>query len=138
MNDASSDRSNLLRLALRSNAVFSTVSGIAFIAAAAPLSEWIGLGSLWILNGVGVSLIVFAVGLYVNASRPDVNVLEAWIAVALDLGWVAGSAVVITLGFLTTSGNWAVAVVADVVLVFAIVQYFGLRQLNATAAGRTA
>jgi len=116
-----------LRNALRANGVFSIISGVAFLVAGRPLASWMGLGEALILQGVGVSLLVFAGGLFFNAARSSVNRTEAWTAVALDVAWVLGSFVLIAFQVLTTAGNWAVAVVADLVLVFAILQGIGLR-----------
>lgn len=129
-----SSSSRLLRVSLLSNAVFSGLSGVCFIAAAGPLSSLIGLPFPAILTGIGVALLAFAAGLAWNARRPVVNRAEAWLAVLLDLAWVAGSGVVIAVDVLTTTGNWAVALVADVVLAFAILQFLGLRKLRRTEA----
>ncbi|MCG8405459.1 MAG: hypothetical protein MI923_09700 [Phycisphaerales bacterium] len=119
-----------LRRSLLSNAVFSTVSGLSFIAAAKPISSLIGLSHPGILIGIGVSLLVFAAGLVANAKRQAINVTEAWLAVVLDVTWVAGSVVVLLAGVLSTTGNWAVAIVADVVFLFAILQFVGLRRMR--------
>ena len=47
----------------------------------------------------------------------------------LDTAWVVGSAIVLVMGILTTAGNVAVAVVADVVLLLSVAQFVGLRRL---------
>ncbi len=72
----------------------------------------------------------FSCALFINTFRADVNILEARIAITLDFLWVVGSGILIALGILNTGGNWCTAVVADVVLFFAIVQYVGLRRLS--------
>lgn len=123
----------LLRIALKSNGFFSTVTGIAFIVAAGPIAERIGLDYPWLLIAIGVSLLIFAFGLFRNAMAASVDLLEARIAVALDFAWVLGSVVVVALGVLSTTGNWSVAIVADIVLVFAIAQAIGVRRIQATA-----
>jgi hypothetical protein len=48
-----------------------------------------------------------------------------------DLAWVIASAGLIFANLVdfTTAGKWAIAILADVVLVFAIVQFVGLRRL---------
>ena len=117
-----------LRNALRSNAVFSTLSGATFLFAAPWIASRMGIGETLIVRAVGVSLLVFAAGLVLNASRTTVNRIEAWLAVTMDALWVAGSAVLIAFQVLTLAGNWAVAVVADIVLIFAILQVLGLRK----------
>jgi hypothetical protein len=124
------ESSTLLRRALRANGAFSAVSGLILILAAGPLATLLGLAESSILIGVGVSLLVYAVGLFRNARRETINRVEATIAVVLDVAWVAGSAVVIFAGVLTTTGNWVVAIVADVVLLFGVLQFYGLRRLR--------
>jgi len=120
--------SNVLRRALQANGAFSALSGIIFIVADDPLSSLLGVPGSFSLIGVGIALLVYAAGLFHNARRETVNQREAWIAVILDAAWVAGSAVVIFAGILTTTGNWMVAVVADIVLLFALLQLYGLRK----------
>ena len=123
-------KSNLLRRALQANGVFSALSGIILIVAAKPLSTRLGLTLPSILIGVGVSLLVYAAGLFRSGRRETINQVEAYLAVILDAAWVVGSAVVIFAGVLTTTGNWVVAIVADVVLLFALLQIYGLRQMQ--------
>lgn len=127
--NATSDNATLLRRALRGNAAFSTASGLAFVAASGPIAATIGLEQPIVLIAIGLGLLVFAAGLIRNAARANVNRIEARLAVAGDLAWVLGSGVVIALGILTRTGNWAAAIVADVVLLFAILQLVGLRRL---------
>lgn len=122
--------SKLLRRALRMNGAFSTVSAVLFIAAAGPLTAWIGLNSrLWLI-ATGISLLVFAVGLFLIAARATLSVPEAGAAVALDVGWVLGSVVLLELGLFTAGGSVAVGALAAVVLSFAVMQFLGLRQLR--------
>ena len=120
----------LLRRVLQANSAFSVISGVTLVAAAAPLSRFFGVGHAAILIGVGLSLLAFAVGLFRNSRRESVNETEVVTAIAMDAAWVAGSIILIGLGVLSTAGNWAVAVVADVVLLFAILQAIGLRRVR--------
>ncbi len=124
------EKSLLLRRALRGNGVFSTVSGIAFIAGAKPIATAIGFDYPLAVGLIGASLLLFAAGVFRNAARERISRIEASLTVAGDLVWVVASGIVIALGFLSTTGNWAVAVVADVVLVFAIFQLVGLRRIS--------
>ena len=52
----------------------------------------------------------------------------AWAAIVLDLGWVVGSVAVIEVGGLSPIGTGLVALVAAVVLTFAMLQFVGVRQ----------
>ncbi len=131
--NASHDTSKLLRNALRANATFSILSGLTFVVASKSIAAGIGIEQSWIVLGVGISLLIFAAGLLRNAAREHINTVEASLAVAGDLGWVVGSAVLIALGIFTTTGNWAVAIIADIVLFFSIAQFVGLRRLRANS-----
>ena len=77
------DSSCFLRTALVSNAVFSTVSGISFMIFSQPIAEMTGVLQPLILIFLGISLLIFAVGLMVSARREIMNLTEAWIAVGL-------------------------------------------------------
>jgi hypothetical protein len=122
------DASLFLRRSLLANAAFSGLSGLVFVIAAGPIARGIGLGDPVTLVIVGGSLVLFALGLARNARRPVVSLVEARIAIALDVLWVAGSAVLLLASLLNAAGNWAAAVLADFVLAFAICQFIGLRR----------
>ena len=127
--DTQRDSSRLLRGALRSNAAFSTMTGAAMIVASQPIAEFIGITQRWIPIVVGVSLLGFAFGLIRNAARDHIDRVEVGVAVAMDLAWVLGSVVLIAIGLLSNSGNVLLFAVGDVVLLFAILQWVGLRRL---------
>ncbi len=117
----------LLRGALRANAAFSTLCGAILVVLGGVLDPVLGVPAL-ALRLVGASLLPFAVSLWMNARRAEVSRREAWLAVGLDLAWVAGSAALILgeLWPLTTAGRWAVIGVAEVVLLWALLQTAGL------------
>lgn len=79
---------------------------------------------------MGASLLVYAAGLFRNGRRRAISRTEALLAVVLDAAWVAGSAVLILAGVLSRAGNWTVAVVADIVLLFAALQLYGIRKMR--------
>jgi hypothetical protein len=82
---------------------------------------------------VGAGLLVYAAALLWNAARATISRGEALLAVVLNAGWVAGSAVLIVDGPLTLVGNLAVGAVAGAVLLFAVLEIVGLRRLRAAA-----
>ena len=135
MIDNAPQKSPLLKKALMSNAVFSAVSGTAMALGAPWLSEKMGIPGAMILRVVGLSLLGFAVTLFLNATRAEIDRKQAWAAVGLDFAWVIGSVVLVSLQVLTASGNWAVVAVADVVLLLALAQALGLRQAASRSAG---
>lgn len=121
---------HLLRRATKANAAFSAISGAMLILAAKPLAAMLGLGRPVILVGVGISLLIYAAGLFRNARRETMNHTEALIAVMLDAAWVAGSMVLILSEVLSSAGNWVVAIVAAIVLLFGVLQFYGIRRMR--------
>ena len=126
----------LLRNALRANAAFSTVCGIALIAAFGPLSTTFGIEPSWLLPVTGGMLMLFAAGLILISLRDLIDGTAAITAVVLDVGWVLGSAVLLLLPLttLTATGWWAIASVAEIVALFAVLQFLGLRSSRQRAA----
>ena len=61
------------------------------------------------------------------------------VAVALNVAWLVGTAAVILSGALTREGNWALILVGDVVLVFALLEGVAWRKTAAMtpAVGRS-
>lgn len=127
----STNQSSLLRNTLFGNSVFSFLSGAAALLFSQVIASFLGLSASWIILALGVGLIVYGVELYLAARAEPVNTSIARFAVYADLAWVLGSAMLIFANLVpfTTAGKWAIAIIADVVLVFAVLQYFGLRRL---------
>jgi hypothetical protein len=129
--------SNLLRNTLRGNAVFSTVSGLAFTLFGTRIAEFIGLENVnsgaSIITTIGVGLIGFAIYLLWASNQSGQSLANhGKFAIAGDLIWVLASWVIIlgNLVAFSTAGTWAVAIVAEIVFVFAVVQYFGVRRFS--------
>ena len=55
----------------------------------------------------------------------DDQIVDAWIAVILDIVWVVGSYVLLFAVRFSIGGKWAVAVVAELVFLFAVIQWLG-------------
>lgn len=125
-------KSYLLRRALQFNAGFSLLSGLVLTLAPRMVGNWLGVHLDGLYIAMGAVLILFGVGLLRNARRLETNLSEAKLASALDVLWVLGSAVVIALPGtgLSVSGKWLMAIVADVVALFALLQWLGLRRLR--------
>jgi hypothetical protein len=120
--------SSLLRRALQANGVFSALSGVILLLASGRIATLVGIDQpLWLL---GLLLLSFAAWLFRNARRAVLNQAEAWLAVAFDVAWVIGTATLIFAGVFSTTGNWLVTLVGDVVLLFAVLQFLGLRKLR--------
>ena len=130
MNQSVQERQGLLKKALIGNAVFSILSGAAILWANRWLVGFLGLSDKVSLAILGVSLIVYAAILWLNARRPKIRITDAWIAVAMDAVWVVGSYAVIFLVPFSVAGKWVIALVAEVVLAFALLQWLGIRRVR--------
>ncbi len=128
------DPSRLLRNSLRANAAFSLASGATFVVASEPLARFFGLPEAAAVSGLGLNLLVFAALLLLLAAPRAIRLWLAATVVAADLAWVLGSVGVILTGPLSTPGNGAVAAIACVVLLFAALQYAGIRRLQSLQA----
>jgi hypothetical protein len=122
--------SKLLRQALRGNGIFSAVSGLVLIVAARPLATFMGLAWPLALTITGLVLLPYAAVLLWATSQPEIDSRLAKTAVLLDSLWVMGSVLLLLTDWLNLSvaGNWTVALLAEAVLTFAILQAAGLRR----------
>ena len=119
----------ILRRALSANAVFSGICGVLSMLAATSIAQLVGIARAEVF-ALGVNLEVFSALLIVLATRKDFS--SGWVralvmaVIAMDMLWVAGSAVLLLTPAapLTTAGRWIVFAVA---LVVADVAYFQLR-----------
>ena len=130
MNEQTSDKQKLLRRALQGNALFSVISGALILAINRTLVEFLGLPSSASLTPLGIGLLVYAGWLLWNARREKIRIVDAWMAVALDMVWVVGSYALLFAVRFSSSGRWVVALVAEAVLVFAVMQWLGLRRVG--------
>lgn len=130
---------SLLRNALIANALFSALSGLALVGFGGSVSQWMGVPPSWFLRIVGAGLLAFAAFLFGEARRDVLSPARALLATLADLAWVMGSVVLLLLPIaaFSSAGRWAVALVAAVVLVFALLQLAGLRALTRNRRGAT-
>ena len=128
---AASQPASLLKRALRGNAAFSVVSGAVLVVEAPFLAPVMGIPSPLALTVTGIVLLPFGLLLWWLAGREELARTVGWIAIELDVLWVAGSIALLLSGWLplTTAGNWIIALVADAVAMFAVLQYLGVRRL---------
>lgn len=129
-NSVRNDR--VLRMGLRANAVFSGLSGIVFLVGFNLIGSFIGvvLPVLFILLGVG--LLLFSLSLFRMGAQSELNPQEAVVVSLMDIGWVLGSIILLVWPNLpiTLEGRWLIAIVADIVAIFAIWQLIGIRRLK--------
>ena len=125
-----SDNQNLLRRALQGNALFSVISGVVILATNRTLVEFLGLPSSAGLTALGIGLLGYAGWLQWNARRERIKIVDAWIAVILDIVWVAGSYALLFVVKFSSSGKWVVVLVAELVFLFGVIQWLGLRRIG--------
>lgn len=129
--------------ALTANALFSGLSALTLLMAPAMVAGWLGSGQTGLLLVIGGGLLLFALRLGMLVRNGEAAVTEVWTIIAGDLGWVAGSALLILLALgrgtptLSTAGIMLIGVIGTVVLLFALWQYRALKSVdtNLSAAG---
>ncbi|MEZ4674323.1 MAG: hypothetical protein R2932_08785 [Caldilineaceae bacterium] len=87
----------------------------------------------WPLLIVGIGLLPFAFFVAQVARQKPLNRTLVWIVIEMDLLWVIASATILLFGWpatTTVGGMWAIAIVAEIVATFAILQYVGIRRLG--------
>jgi hypothetical protein len=130
MNQSVEVHQDLLKKALTGNAIFSVLSGLVILFANRWLVKFLGLPENASLAILGVSLIVYSVLLWMSAHRPKIRTTDAWVAVIMDAVWVVGSYVLIFVVPFSAGGKWVVGLVAELVLIFAIAQWLGIRKIR--------
>ena len=106
---------------LVADGVVSGLTGAALLVAPGRIATLIGLRSGAIVAAVGVGLLAYS-ALLVTGARGSAARRTAALAVVLNVAWLVGTAVVIVAGGLNREGNWALILVGDVVLVFALLE----------------
>ena len=133
-----SDR--LLRRTLWGNAVFSVISGAVLVAFATPFARLateapvslLGLDLAIVFELLGVGVIAFGAACAWAASRETLPRGWAQVIFVADIAWVVASALVLMLpASWTATGIAGIVVVALVVADLAVLEYVGLRRLNA-------
>jgi hypothetical protein len=123
------NRSRLLRVALRIDALASAASAALALLAGSFLADVLGtpLSLLW---PTGVLLVAWAAALWVVASRSRMNTTAVWAIIALNILWVVDSIVLVAAGWfaLTVLGTAFVLIQAAAVAVFADLEFVGLRR----------
>ena len=131
--NAGAESTRFLRRALMVDGVVSGLSGLALLAVPGPIAAFIGLGSSAVVAVVGAGLVVYGAALVRSARRETLRPGETVTTIVLNAAWIVGSVAVIAAGWLNTQGNWALALVGDIVLVVAILEGVGLRRMRSLA-----
>jgi hypothetical protein len=119
----------LLRLALKLDAVVTGANGAAYLAAAGPLSDLLGLSEA-LLRGAGAFLLAYAAVVWIVGTRREIPRGPVYAIVAANAIWAVDSVVMAIAGWgdPTTAGTVWILLQAVVVAGFAELQLTGLRQ----------
>jgi hypothetical protein len=126
---AAEDRSGLLRLALKLDALATGALALLGLVAGSLLADLLGIpGSL--LVALGIFLVAYAAGVWYVGTRPHNSQGATWTIIALNLLWAADSVIAVAAGWLplTTLGMVFVLAQAVAVLAFAELQFLGIRR----------
>jgi len=74
-------------------------------------------------------LLVYAILLWLNARKAKIRITGAWVAIVMDVVWVVASYALIVVVPFSVGGKWVVALVAELVLAFAVLQWMGVRRV---------
>ena len=120
--------STLLFQALAANGIFSLVSGVALVSLSGTIALVVGVADKRWLTGLGIVLVLFGASLLVHAYRKRVRRAEAIVISAMDLGWVVGSIVLVSVApeLFSTTGIIVVLSVAAFVGLFFELQVIAL------------
>jgi hypothetical protein len=125
-------KTTFLTTILRADGIFALVSGAIALLASGPVAGLISLELPVALVFLGVVLLGYGAMLLFFADREPVNRRVAQIAIVLNMLWVVDSYAGLLFGFfpVNTAGKWAIALIAEVVFVFGLLEIYALRRLN--------
>lgn len=125
-------KASFLTTILRADGIFAVVSGAVALLASGPVSELIELQTPLALVILGFVLLGYGAMLLFFAGREPAGRRVAQIAIVLNILWVVDSYAGLLFGFfpVNTAGKWAIAIIAEVVFVFGLLQIYALRRLN--------
>ncbi len=122
------DRPNFMRAVLLANIAFCVTCAIIFTFFSGAVVQF--TGAAWGPYYIALGVSLFAFGGFVAYTRHTLHRRLIWIVFALDTAWVVGSFALLGFNLLpiTSGAKWAFALIADAVLVFAVLEWWGLRR----------
>jgi hypothetical protein len=117
---------------LLGNAVFTALSGLASLAWPRPFAAWLGIEQPLILSVLGVIFLLSAAWLAWFAMHTPLDRRVVQAIFILDTAWVVASALALVAGWppLTATGKWIITGIAEMVAVFAVLEFMGLRRMR--------
>lgn len=121
---------NNLQKSLTANAVFSTLSALSLLIFTTRISVLFEIGEQWPFLIIGFGLLVFVATIIIEIKKQRKKAVYA--IIIQDLLWVLGSIILLIIQpfGISKMGNILIAVVAFAVLIFAILQYKGIQELE--------
>ena len=121
----------LLRLALKLDAVVTGANGAAYLAAAGPLSDLLGLSEA-LLRAAGAFLLAYAAVVWIVGTRREIPRGPVYAIVGANAIWAVDSVVMAIAGWgdATTAGTVWILLQAVVVAAFAELQLAGVRRMG--------
>ena len=128
-------KTSLLKNVLYADFIFTSLSGLSLIIWNTQITSFLGWSTPSIILVLGMIFIAYAAFLFTVARQNPPNTLLVKIIIATAVVWVIESCILLLLPSsnflaLSTGGKWAVAILADIVAIFGISQFFGLRRLK--------
>lgn len=123
-------RDSWVRKAFMFDEISTGIFALLLVFVSAPIGEAMGLAQPSLLTIIGMVLLVYCGFLWDTARRDTLQNWRAYAILILNFGWVIASILVLlnnTLS-LNTLGNWAVLIVADLVLLIGIAQAVTFRR----------
>lgn len=118
-----------LQPTLYGNAAFSFSSGMLLLILSGWLPSFMGTGVPWFYRISGVLLMLYGAFVYSMTARPTLARSFVRLVIVADGLWVFGSVFILLADpfGLSVAGKWAVLIIGDMVLTFAITQFLGQR-----------
>ena len=116
---------------LHTNAVFSFTSGLFFLLARQPLTEFLGASAV-VMNILALIMFGYALLITANILRPDIHRNFVLFTVIGDSAWVLGSVLLLILPafHFGADAKWAIGITAICVDILAMLQFLEWRKMR--------
>jgi bacteriorhodopsin len=122
--------SSFLYRVLKFDGLFAVLSGIVLVLGASAIASLFDLENQIAFVVVGVLVLGYGASLLLLIKQGSDNRKIALAAITLNMSWVVLSYLGLLLGWfpVNAAGKWTIALVAEAVLVFAVLEFIGLRR----------
>ena len=122
-----------LQISLAANGIFSSISGAVLILTHQKTAQLFGVESSTVFWVIGIGLLLFALSIFIEVKKQ--RSIFVLLIIVQDVLWVFGSGAVLAFRpfHISPIGNLAIAVVALIVLFFAMAQSKALAQVDTSS-----